>query len=85
MAFKFFYNMQIGSKKVPKKYRKKRTNKSDVPGSNLRFLSPKSKIICADTDTSHVDMLFCNFIKSFPNFETVLDKITVPRKIIFSY
>jgi Ni/Fe-hydrogenase subunit HybB-like protein len=57
------------TKKVPKK------NKSEVRGSNPRFLCPKSKIISANTYTSSVDMLLCHFIKSFPNFETVFDKI----------
>jgi hypothetical protein len=55
---------------------KKRSNKSDVPGSNTRFLCPKSKIIIANTYTSSIDMLLCHFIKSFPNFETLFDKIS---------
>jgi hypothetical protein len=47
-----------------------------VPGLNPRFLYPKSKIFCANTYTSSVDIILWNFIKSFPNFETVFDKIS---------
>jgi hypothetical protein len=46
-----------------------------MAGSNPRFLCPKSKIFSANTYTSSVDMLLCHFIKSFPNFESVFDKI----------
>jgi hypothetical protein len=55
-----------------------------VLGSNPRFLCPKSKIFCANTYISHVDMLICNFIKSFPNFETVFDKISPKKNYIFT-
>jgi hypothetical protein len=53
-----------------------------VPGLNPRFLYPKLKIMSAKTYTSSVDMLLCHFIKSFPNFETVFDKISRKRRII---
>jgi hypothetical protein len=60
----------------PKKYRKKRSNNSDMPDPNAKFLCPRPKIFCANTYTSSIDMLLCHFIKSFQNFETVFDKIS---------
>jgi hypothetical protein len=66
--------MFFNKKKVPKK----RPNKSDVPGSNHKFICPKSKIFYPN-----VDKVLCNFIKSFPNFETIFDKISHKKNYIF--
>jgi hypothetical protein len=56
-----------------------------LPGSNPRFLCPKSKIFGANTYTSHVDMILCNFIKSKPDFETVFNKISLKKNYIFIF
>jgi hypothetical protein len=66
-----FASTSFFTKKVPKK-----TTKQVRRASFKSHLCPKSKIISVNTYTSSVDMLLCHFIKSFPNFETVFDKIS---------
>jgi hypothetical protein len=86
LAFTFFHLMPLFGLHMffkQKKYQKKRPNKSDVLGSNSRFLCPKFKIFCANTYILNMLLCYYAILSSFPNFGTVFDKISPKKNYIF--